>query len=317
MPPATAITNQEPSDSQGYTLAFDGVTNPSTLYLGGGDKPSAGGYLAANGDPWGPTVSTNNWQQERPPHSDNRVIGVAAGRNTWCNASSSARVLLAASEANTTGPGLYRKVGGAAAGWDPVTLSGSGSRIGTGNPDSRVDIYWPTGSNWVYVYDQSTGLWRSDDCGNTFALAWAGTAPTNYTGTMAGDPTSPHRLYISTEASAYQIPNARQSIPAAPGTNLVKLRPATGEPALDEPGPLAVDCTGAVVVSQVGSAPAGAMLFRAVSQGASQLEVISDAGYAGQAVKPNWVAASPAVGAGCDRTIYVDTDNSGIAVVTP
>src|SRR6185295_17359554 len=82
--------------------------------------------------------------------------------------------------------GIWRKAGGV---WSRVNPS-----VGGGGQPS---FSWLPGSAVVSFYDDTTGVWRSNDAGQTWTRIWNQPSVADMTGFVAADPTTPSRVYVS------------------------------------------------------------------------------------------------------------------------
>jgi hypothetical protein len=157
-------------------LALDPSTTPSTVFVGGDDGRKMG-EIWSNADP----AKNVLWQRQglSVATGGKPVSGVAVGRVGGTT------VILAA----VTGSGVWRKEG--VGGWSKV----SPARLAL--KGQRADFSWVTNSAFVYLYDGSSGVWRSDDHGRGWILLWAERSPAAQTGYLAADPTDPKRLFVS------------------------------------------------------------------------------------------------------------------------
>jgi hypothetical protein len=72
-----------------------------------------------------------------------------------------------------------------------------------------VEFAWRPGWKKVYVYDRSSGLWRSNDFGLTWTKLYSSPdTGTNKQGFVAGHPTNSDIVYLSTSAGLSVIANA-------------------------------------------------------------------------------------------------------------
>src|SRR5205823_1704753 len=93
---------------------------------------------------------------------------------------------------------------------------------------------WLAGSATVFLYDNATGVWRSNDRGKTWARIWAKPSPSGGMGHLAADPADPTRLYVAVAgAGVYRLDGATAGSVGA-GITPVEVG------SFDAPGPLAL-----------------------------------------------------------------------------
>ena len=231
---------EEPNSKPAYAISFDRSTTPPALVAGGGKAAPLHdmGWVSRNANPFDPT---SPWVSLPTPPISRQVIGIAAGTS-----GSQPTVVIVVAE-DTAGRGVYRSTfnGTAWGGWVAATLSPV-LNIGIDARSSKVDTWWPPGGSTLYVFDPKTGIWRSPDGGITFTRLWMAITDENvdHAGKMAGDPSSPNRLYFTTRTHLYVIDNASSCAPCTPNTDLMG-------GVLPRPGAVAVAPDGTAYVTQL------------------------------------------------------------------
>ncbi|MGH9036366.1 MAG: DUF7594 domain-containing protein, partial [Acidimicrobiia bacterium] len=218
-----------------WSVAIDTAASgsPKPVYYGMGERDvNTFGQIWMDPDPSTPTTG---WTQvlDTSVASGRRPIGLAVVRDP---AVPGTPIVLAVIQ----GGGMYRKVGSGA--W--AQAAGFTSPIVNGFVYPQVvEFAWRPGWNKIYVYDRSSGLWRSNDFGLTWTKLYSSPdIGTNKQGFVAGHPTGQDIVYLSTSAGVSVIPNAGTA--GAGGASLVSL----GLPA-GKPGPLAVGPDGRIYVA--------------------------------------------------------------------
>jgi hypothetical protein len=140
---------------------------------------------------------------------------------------------------------------------------------------NSASMVWPPGPN-VYLFDHSTGVWRSSDNGRTWRRIWSRRSAAQHTGFLAADPTVPDRLYVSVaDQGLFRLDHADTG--SAGTGEITPVRIGT----FAEPGAIAVDTTGNLFVATV-ALGGPARLYRSADLGASFTSV-GDLVYAGGA----------------------------------
>jgi hypothetical protein len=211
----------------GWSVAWDTGTSPSTLYLGAGARDSN-----TAGQVWMRQQGSATWTEvgSNIDGSGARPIGLAVVRNP---SSPSVPIVLA----DIQGSGIWRKVGSQS--W--AKASGF-TTSGAGWPQ-RVEFAWLKGETIVYAYDNTSGLWRSTDFGSSWTrISPVTSAGDNRTGFIAAVPGDQDQLVFSTTSSVQLLTNAGSA----------ETDGATG-PDLDlpsgQPGPIAVSNDGKLYAS--------------------------------------------------------------------
>ena len=156
-----------------FGVAVDPSTTPSTVYLATGQFSSNTGEIWSNPDP----TSGGAWTSE----------GFACRRRDPAN-----RTRREPGRGPAGDPRDGAELGHLAQGggvWSRVNPS-----VGGGGQPS---FSWLPGSAVVYFYDDTTGVWRSNDAGQTWSRIWNQPSIADMTGFVAADPTTPSRLYVS------------------------------------------------------------------------------------------------------------------------
>ena len=219
--------------------AASGTAKP--VYFGMGERDvNTFGQIWMDADPSTPTTG---WTQvlDTSVANGRRPIGLAVVRDP---AAPATPIVLAVIQ----GGGMYRKVGSGS--W--TQASGFTSPIINGFVYPQVvEFAWQPGWNKVYVYDRSSGLWRSDDFGLTWTKLYSSPdTGTNKQGFLAAHPTNQNIVYLATSAGVSVIANAGTA--GAGGATLGSL----GVPA-GKPGPLAVGPDGRIYISTQAEGTAG------------------------------------------------------------
>jgi hypothetical protein len=218
-----------------WSVAVDSAASgsPRPVYYGMGERDvNTFGQIWMDPDPSTPTTG---WTQvlDTSVSSGRRPIGLAVVRDP---AAPTTPIVLAVLQ----GGGMYRKVGNGS--W--AQAAGFTSPIVNGFVYPQVvEFAWRPGWSKVYVYDRSSGLWRSDDFGLTWTKLYSSPdTGTNKQGFVVAHPTNQDIVYLSTSAGVSVIANAGNA--GAGGATLVSL----GLPA-GKPGPLAVGPDGRIYVA--------------------------------------------------------------------
>ncbi len=172
------VTQKRPG---GGAAAFDvevnaGSVPPRVFVASGSPTANTGGEVYST-----PTTMTGGW-------TDEGLSTVAHGARPLAIASrqvGTTRVLLVATE----GQGIWRKSGSA---WTQVSTSAMKGSQWT----HAASMVWPPGP-YVYLFDHTTGIWRSADSGKTWTRIWTRRSGSPLTGFIAVDPLVPDRLYVS------------------------------------------------------------------------------------------------------------------------
>lgn len=199
-----------------------------------------------------------------PNTEDKRPIGIAVGRD-----GSSNRVILAAVQES----GLWRKVGGGS--WSRVDVT-----ICAGAQITRAAWFvWQPGSQYVYVFDRASGVYRSDDYGATWTLIWNVTSDVGRTGFIAMNPAVANELWVSTEDNLYKLSGANS------GTVGVGITAITLS-AVARPGAIAFDTAGNAYCASLPDDGVDSQLLRS-TDGGTTWQDISDTSYKAMANRPS------------------------------
>ncbi|MGH8993468.1 MAG: hypothetical protein ACRDZ7_18320, partial [Acidimicrobiia bacterium] len=224
---------QEAQDT--WSLAIDTAASRAVkpVYYGLGERDvNTFGQIWMDPDPSTPTTG---WTQvlDTGTSSGRRPIGMAVVRNPAAPADP---IVLAVLQ----GGGMYRKVGSGP--W--AQASGFTSPIVNGFVYPQVvEFAWRPGWTKVYVYDRSSGLWRSDDFGLTWTKLYSSPdTGTNKQGFVAAHPSNQNIVYLSTSAGVSVVANAGTA--GAGAATLTSL----GGPAGPR-GPLAVGSDGRIYLA--------------------------------------------------------------------
>jgi hypothetical protein len=244
------VTQKRPG---GGAAAFDvevnaGSTPPRVFVASGGPTGNTGGEV------WSaPSSMAGGW-------TDEGLSNVAHGARPLAIAVrqvGTARVLLVATE----GQGVWRKSGGT---WTKVSSS---AMQGT-QTTHAASIVWPPGP-FVYLFDHTTGIWRSANNGSTWSRIWTRQSGSQLTGFLAYDPQVPDRLYVSVgNQGLFRIDNADTGSGSAGTLAPVELGLFT------RPGAIAVDQSGALYMATLAQG-GPAELYRSTDHGVS-FDLVSD-----------------------------------------
>jgi hypothetical protein len=242
------VTQKRPG---GGAAAFDvevnaGSVPPRVFVASGSPTANTGGEVYST-----PTPMTGGW-------TDEGLSTVAHGARPLAIATrqvGTTRVLLVATE----GQGIWRKSGSA---WTQVSTAAMKGSQWT----HAASMVWPPGP-YVYLFDHTTGIWRSADSGKTWTRIWTRRSGSALTGFVAVDPLVPDRLYVSVgNQGVFRLDNADTGTGLA-GT-LVPVEIGT----FTRPGAIAVDESGTLYVATVAQG-GGAELFRSTDLGATFTQV--------------------------------------------
>lgn len=278
----TVAQNRPPSGAAAFDLALDTATSPSTLYVATGARDTnSDGEIYSNANPAG----GGTWVNEglRAAVGGKRAVGLAVRRV------GGSPVTIAA----VAGGGVWRKAGGA---WTQVSTAA----MGADSEDSKAaSLSWVPDSSVVYLYDPTSGVWRSNDDGRTWTRIWDRRSGGWMTGYVAADPTDPSRVYVSVGSDGvYLIEGADKAVVGA-GLTPVKV----GDVAA--PGPIAVDQRGALYVAAQQARGDAAQLRVSADRGATWTTV-SDGAYRATAAYPFSVAVGP------EGNVYLSLNGNGV-----
>jgi hypothetical protein len=183
-------------EQDGWSLALDASTNPTTVYLGLGDRDNnilgqiwrrdaAGGWVRIDEGVFGGLRPTS--------------LGVTRDTNNQ-------PVVIAGVQES----GLWRKVGTGA--WAKLNIPSpaTGKNILMGQGSNRADMRVAADKKTFYLYDRATGVWRGDDYGATWTRIYAAPSATNAetVGYVRTHPTDVKTLFISDTNGVHRITNA-------------------------------------------------------------------------------------------------------------
>ncbi|MDQ5886201.1 MAG: hypothetical protein QG628_598 [Patescibacteria group bacterium] len=194
----TANTIGKPSgmEQDGWSLALDASTNPSTVYLGLGDRD-------ANilGQIW-KRDSAGTWTQ-----IDNNAFGGLRPTSLGVTRDTSNQPVLIAGIQES---GLWRKVGDGA--WTKLSIAApvAGENIMMSQGSNRADIRIASDNKTFYLYDRATGVWRGDNYGANWTRIYASPSATNAetVGYLRTHPSDVKILFISDTNGVHRITNA-------------------------------------------------------------------------------------------------------------
>jgi len=243
------------SESRGYDVIFDVVSNELILGVGDRDRNEGGEVFVksatAIGSPSG-SGWTNTDLGAATSTDDGRARAVAYGYHD--GTSSTSQTILAAVE----GEGVYRYQNG---NW----TKSSGVSIGS---TDRSNFIWPDSSNSgvVYLLDLSTGFYRSKDGGQNWTDIWPTMDFNNNdffnTGYIAADDDNPTTLYLSiqgrsgspigTRFKVYRMSGADTGTFGPPGTSgrITDITLHSGNTQINRPGPIVFGPDGKLWLTQ-------------------------------------------------------------------
>lgn len=276
------IGDTEPSD-WGVTITDSEATLQDAGSVGA-RAAGTSGYTAAALTRWD-NLQIDVITAASPTTEDKRALGLAVGRDASNN-----RVLLAAVQEN----GLWRKVGGGD--WSRVSTTICG-----GSQTSRATWFaWAQGSQYVYVFDRASGIYRSGDYGATWTQLWNITSDVGRTGFIALNPAAANELWVSTEDDLYKLSNANSG---TVGSGLT----ATTISGVDRPSALAIDASGTVFCISLPDGSNSSRLMRS-ADGGSNWQDVSDQSFKAMTNRPADMTISPT------GRIYVASLANGILI---
>jgi len=263
-------------------MALDTSTTPSTVYIGG--DGGVNGELWSNADP----ATNPQWQREGLSSATGgaHVGGVAIGHD------GGTKIVLAAA----SGAGIWRREGTGP--WTKVSPPGLTAK------GERAPFSWIPGSNFVYVYDRSSGVWRSADAGRSWIRLWAQASSADQTGYLAADPTNPARLFVSVSDT---VVKGLYRFDDAGGTT----DPPTAMPGFANPGALVEDARGVLYVHQPPVSASEPAYLASSNDGGSTWNAAADDVYRASAQIVNALAVDTGA------RLYVALQGSGVTVGEP
>ena len=283
---ATVIRSPPNKVNDAFDVAVDGTTSPGTVYLAAGlASTNTGGEIWSDPDP----ASGASWTSLGLGAVDagKRPLAVAVNRV------GGAPVVLAAVD----GSGIWRKASGA---WTKVEAVAMGAQT-----TKAASFSWPSGSSTAYLYDRETGVWRSDDAGQTWTQIWHEPSPLERTGYVAADPRDPSRLFVSVgNGGLYRLDGATAGTVEGDGITPVPVG------SFAAPGPIDVGAAGTLVATELpdGTAPPG--VLTSSDEGASWT-AIADTAYAAAG------GFARSVSLGLVGSVWVGLDGDGMLVRIP
>ncbi len=242
------------AESRGYDVMFDVVSNELILGVGDRDTNKPGGgevYIksVADLDAQSDSKWLNTKLSSATASNNGRVRAVSVGYHD--GTSSTSQTVLAVVEEE----GVFRLHNGA---WK----KSKGIKIGSTNQSNFV---WPDSSNSgvVYLVDLSTGLYRSNDGGQSWINIWPNVSFRNKnfynTGYITANDNDPSTLYLSIQGDrgspigakfrVYRLANADTKIFGKPGsagiTDMTKRNKS-----IKRPGPLVIGPAGRLWLTQ-------------------------------------------------------------------
>lgn len=252
------ISRDKPSgaESRGYDMIFDLTSDDIIVGVGDRDTNNPGGgevykkNSSALGNPSGSGWSNLNLSSETNSNNG-RVRAVTYGYHNGNSGTS--QTILAVVE----GEGVYRYHNG---NWNESTGVSVGST-------KRSNFVWPNKNNSgvVYLLDLSTGLYRSNDGGQSWIDIWPSMNLNNNdfynTGYLTADSNNPTTIYLSlqggsgspigTSFKVYRMKNANTGIFGPPGSsNIDDITLHSGNSTIKRPGPIVFGGDGRLWLTQ-------------------------------------------------------------------
>jgi hypothetical protein len=277
------------SSQDGWSLAVDGSTNPSTLYLGLGDRDTNTG-----GQIW-QRSSAGTWSQiDAGAFGGLRPTGLGVTKDTNNNT-----ILIAAVQES----GLWRKVGSGA--WTKLTIASpaTGKDIIMNQGTNKAEVQIAPGSSTFYVYDRDTGLWRGSSYGTAWTRIYASPSDSEGTGYVRVHPTDPKIVFVSDSNGVYRITNADTA--AKDAANVVEISGSIANTGAMTLGPN----NKLIFVTQPSSTARPRIYSGDYTQTSPAWADISDDYFRSYAIKVITIAAST------DGTLYVSTNNNSSIVL--
>nr|WP_145156411.1 hypothetical protein [Paenibacillus terrae] len=284
----TDVQANRPSGvTDGYALAADFSTSPTTVYVGTG-----GGDVLSNVNPVHPDVASWSSEGLSAATGGGEVIGLAVRQIDGT------QTILAA----VAGKGVWRKSG---SGWSNVLSSSSALGAQTTN---KAVISWPTGSSYVYLYDRESGVWRSDNNGvaGSWTKIWnhpsAAKGPDKSSVSyVAAGPAYTNTLYVSAHDGLFKLTGVQTGTVEDGGITKTQL------PVVSNPGPLALSADGSLFVTTLYGSGETARLYQSTDQGATFTDIADDYYHANAGFPID-------ISVGGNGKIYVSLNGQGILV---
>lgn len=216
-----------------------------------------------------------------------RPFGIAVGRDGSNNV-----VVLAALEQN----GIWRKVSGT---WTQLaTTAMTTAQVAKMSPFS-----WIPGSQYVFLYDRASGVWRSSDYGATWSLIWNAVNNVEMSGYIAAMYSDPTVLWVTKSDGLYKLEGVDT------GTSVGSGITSTLVAAVPRPGALAVSTDDIIYcTSKIGTGLATGEnpgLYRS-TDGGDTWQDVSDSTYQAIAGYPFRLAVGP------DHSLQVSLNGNGV-----
>lgn len=289
----TVDTIGKPSgmEQDGWALALDASTNPTTVYLAVGDRDanilgqlwkrdSSGVWTRIDGSVFGGLRPT--------------TVGVTRDQNNQT-------VLVVGVQES----GLWRRVGDG--GWTKLNIASpaTGKNIMMDQGSNRADIRVAADNKTFYLYDRATGVWRGDDYGTTWTRIYASPSSTNAetVGYLRTHPTDLKTVFISDTNGVHRITNANTTTKdAAAVTKISGTIGNTGAMTLGPNNKL-------IFVTKPTTSSRPKMYEGDYSQATPTWTEISDSYFESYAIRVITIAASP------NGAVFVSTNNNATAVL--
>lgn len=197
---SVSYVTKAPNAAKGTVFALD-VDMNGLAYVG---------LESPGGGAWSYNRSTQTWTELSGANGQTlRDIAGPAGRTVHgigVQHLSGTRVVLAAIE----GSGIWRLAAGG--NWTRVQ---STTMNGVGTSTKTMPFAWPsTNKQLVYFFDQSTGVWRSINAGQSWTNIWSTGFSSQFAGSIALRSGSNSQLYVTTSNTLYRLNNADTANPA-------------------------------------------------------------------------------------------------------
>jgi len=313
----SSVSRDRPSgsESKAYDALFDVVSDHLIIGVGDRDTNAPGGgevYIkpsnnlgARSGLGW---IDTD--LASATASNNGRVRAVSYGYHTGSRTTS--RIILAAVE----GEGVFRYHNG---NWS----KSSGISIGT---TKRSNFVWPNNRNSgvVYLLDLSSGLYRSNNGGQSWKNIWPSMSFRNNdfynAGYIAAHDDNPTTLYLSIQGDndspirrafkVYRLTGADDKVFGAPGTaGITDITKHSGNAAIRRPGPLAFGPNGSLWLTEQQDSKNGisaALYYMANPEMNSSFTDATTGEYRSAAVSPSDVDVS------IDGNIFISQNGLGV-----